>query len=91
MVPCLKPVHGRKATALLIGCAVDAAAPCCRHPASGYVQGMNDLVTPFVAVFLSEVLPGQIHTWTTDTLTEVGQGTAARGVRVCPLLNRIRP
>eukprot|EP00177_Eucheuma_denticulatum_P001443 GFKZ01002601.1.p1 GENE.GFKZ01002601.1~~GFKZ01002601.1.p1 ORF type:complete len:455 (+),score=41.21 GFKZ01002601.1:3499-4863(+) len=25
-----------------------------RHPASGYVQGMNDLVTPFVFVFLSE-------------------------------------
>lgn len=25
-----------------------------RHPASGYVQGMNDLVTPFFYVFLSE-------------------------------------
>eukprot|EP00884_Botryococcus_braunii_P016775 jgi/Botrbrau1/3781/Bobra.0183s0016.1 len=25
-----------------------------RHPASGYVQGINDLVTPFLAVFLSE-------------------------------------
>lgn len=25
-----------------------------RHPASGYVQGMNDLVTPFVYVFLAE-------------------------------------
>lgn len=25
-----------------------------RHPASGYVQGMNDLVTPFMSVFLSE-------------------------------------
>lgn len=25
-----------------------------RHPASGYVQGMNDLVTPFMFVFLSE-------------------------------------
>lgn len=25
-----------------------------RHPASGYVQGMNDLVTPFMYVFLSE-------------------------------------
>lgn len=23
-----------------------------RHPASGYVQGINDLVTPFLAVFL---------------------------------------
>ena len=27
-----------------------------RHPASGYVQGMNDLVTPFLHVFLSEHL-----------------------------------
>ena len=25
-----------------------------RHPASGYVQGMNDLVTPFYAVFLRD-------------------------------------
>ncbi|VVC36531.1 Hypothetical protein CINCED_3A016178 [Cinara cedri] len=28
-----------------------------RHPASGYVQGMNDLVTPFYIVFLQEYLP----------------------------------
>lgn len=28
-----------------------------RHPASGYVQGMNDLVTPFYVVFLHEYLP----------------------------------
>jgi len=25
-----------------------------RHPASGYVQGINDLVTPFFSVFLSQ-------------------------------------
>ena len=25
-----------------------------RHPASGYVQGINDLVTPFFLVFLEE-------------------------------------
>jgi len=25
-----------------------------RHPASGYVQGINDLVTPFFVVFLAE-------------------------------------
>lgn len=31
-----------------------------RHPASGYVQGINDLVTPFFIVFLQEVLePGK--------------------------------
>lgn len=28
-----------------------------RHPASGYVQGMNDIVTPFFFVFLSEFAP----------------------------------
>lgn len=28
-----------------------------RHPASGYVQGINDLVTPFYFVFLSGYLP----------------------------------
>lgn len=27
-----------------------------RHPASGYVQGMNDLVTPFIAVLLASEL-----------------------------------
>lgn len=33
-----------------------------RHPASGYVQGMNDLVTPLFFVFLSEHIPeGMTH------------------------------
>eukprot|EP00878_Enallax_costatus_P032751 GHUV01036017.1.p1 GENE.GHUV01036017.1~~GHUV01036017.1.p1 ORF type:complete len:208 (+),score=34.44 GHUV01036017.1:81-626(+) len=32
---------------------------------------MNDLVTPFLAVFLSEVLPGQLETWQADELTEL--------------------
>lgn len=41
-----------------------------RHPASGYVQGMNDLVTPFFAVFLSEHLDGPMETWCLDPLTE---------------------
>jgi len=27
-----------------------------RHPASGYVQGINDLATPFFVVFLSEIV-----------------------------------
>jgi hypothetical protein len=27
-----------------------------RHPASGYVQGINDLATPFFEVFLSAYL-----------------------------------
>ena len=29
-----------------------------RHPASGYVQGMNDLVTPFYTVFLADEMTG---------------------------------
>lgn len=41
-----------------------------RHPASGYVQGINDLVTPFLAVFLSEYLPGDIATWDCAQLSE---------------------
>jgi len=28
-----------------------------RHPASGYVQGINDLITPLIAVFLSPKMP----------------------------------
>jgi len=28
-----------------------------RHPASGYVQGINDLTTPFIAAFITEYLP----------------------------------
>lgn len=32
-----------------------------RHPASGYVQGINDLVTPFFIVFLQEALPRDIE------------------------------
>jgi hypothetical protein len=31
-----------------------------RHPASGYVQGINDLVTPFFQVFLSAYIGGSI-------------------------------
>jgi GTPase-activating protein len=32
-----------------------------RHPASGYVQGINDLVTPFFVVFLQEVIPAGLY------------------------------
>uniref|UniRef100_A0A5B7AHX2 Putative Ypt/Rab-GAP domain of gyp1p superfamily protein n=1 Tax=Davidia involucrata TaxID=16924 RepID=A0A5B7AHX2_DAVIN len=34
-----------------------------RHPASGYVQGINDLLTPFLVVFLSEYLEGSVDKW----------------------------
>lgn len=43
-----------------------------RHPASGYVQGINDLVTPFYVVFLQEVMPsdGDLETCDVMTLTK---------------------
>ncbi|KAE9588121.1 putative Rab-GTPase-TBC domain-containing protein [Lupinus albus] len=40
-----------------------------RHPASGYVQGINDLVTPFLVVFLSEHLEGSIDNWSMSDLS----------------------
>ncbi|KAI4368300.1 hypothetical protein MLD38_016874 [Melastoma candidum] len=40
-----------------------------RHPASGYVQGINDLVTPFLVVFLSEHLQGSIESWSISDLS----------------------
>ncbi|KAL5848363.1 hypothetical protein ACOSQ4_006376 [Xanthoceras sorbifolium] len=40
-----------------------------RHPASGYVQGINDLVTPFIVVFLSEYLEGDIDNWLVSNLS----------------------
>lgn len=40
-----------------------------RHPASGYVQGINDLVTPFMIVFLEEYLEGNIESWNVSHLS----------------------
>ncbi|KAK9907197.1 hypothetical protein M0R45_014827 [Rubus argutus] len=40
-----------------------------RHPASGYVQGINDLVTPFLVVFLSEYLDGTVDNWSISDLS----------------------
>ncbi|CAD5220600.1 unnamed protein product [Bursaphelenchus okinawaensis] len=37
-----------------------------RHPASGYVQGINDLVTPFFVVFLSEFISDGAEVGTYD-------------------------
>lgn len=37
-----------------------------RHPASGYVQGMNDLVTPFFVVFLQELVDEEVEIETYD-------------------------
>ncbi|KPI99011.1 PREDICTED: TBC1 domain family member 22B [Papilio xuthus] len=42
-----------------------------RHPASGYVQGINDLVTPFFMVFLQEAAPGkELDNFPLDELTQ---------------------
>ncbi|KAK9818762.1 hypothetical protein WJX74_011120 [Apatococcus lobatus] len=43
-----------------------------RHPASGYVQGINDLVTPFLAVFLSAHFDedAPMEEWEVTDLTE---------------------
>jgi len=38
----------------------------CRHPATGYVQGMNDLLVPIFAVILSQYSPSKKEVWSTD-------------------------
>ena len=42
-----------------------------RNPGTSYVQGMNDLVTPFLAVFLSETFAGEsnMNAWDISALT----------------------
>ncbi|KAM7405424.1 hypothetical protein PAMP_012686 [Pampus punctatissimus] len=39
-----------------------------RHPASGYVQGINDLVTPFFVVFLSEFVTEDVENFEVSAL-----------------------
>ncbi|CAG8618153.1 1498_t:CDS:10, partial [Paraglomus occultum] len=41
-----------------------------RHPASGYVQGINDLVTPFFQVFLSAYIDADPSTYDVSKLPE---------------------
>ncbi|XP_026514955.1 TBC1 domain family member 22B isoform X2 [Terrapene carolina triunguis] len=41
-----------------------------RHPASGYVQGINDLVTPFFVVFLSEHVEEDVENFDVTTLSQ---------------------
>ncbi|XP_052252808.1 TBC1 domain family member 22A-like isoform X1 [Dreissena polymorpha] len=45
-----------------------------RHPASGYVQGINDLVTPFFVVFLSEYIENDVEVENIN-LTELPEET----------------
>jgi hypothetical protein len=52
-----------------------------RHPASGYVQGINDICTPFFQVFLSDFLSeedigkGNTYSLTDETLAIVEADT----------------
>uniref|UniRef100_A0A8C5MLY8 TBC1 domain family member 22B n=1 Tax=Leptobrachium leishanense TaxID=445787 RepID=A0A8C5MLY8_9ANUR len=41
-----------------------------RHPASGYVQGINDLVTPFFVVFLTEHVDEDVENFDVAILSE---------------------
>ncbi|EFN53456.1 hypothetical protein CHLNCDRAFT_25749, partial [Chlorella variabilis] len=41
-----------------------------RHPASGYVQGINDLVTPFMYVFMGEHMQGPLEGWSVAGLAD---------------------
>eukprot|EP00298_Acanthocystis_sp_HF-20_P007879 c17338_g1_i2.p1 GENE.c17338_g1_i2~~c17338_g1_i2.p1 ORF type:complete len:460 (+),score=143.38 c17338_g1_i2:76-1455(+) len=52
-VPSLQLFRGERAQQSLIRVLYIWAI---RHPASGYVQGMNDLVVPYFVVFLSEII-----------------------------------
>lgn len=65
-----------------------------RHPASGYVQGVNDLVTPFLAVFLSEHFEtDDMIVWEASSLTEA-QLVAAEADSywcLCKLVERCGP
>lgn len=50
----------------------------CRHPASGYVQGINDLATPLIAVFLSEFYDNQQQFFKDDS-KKGGKGKKKNG------------
>ncbi|XP_043932464.1 TBC1 domain family member 22B [Protopterus annectens] len=41
-----------------------------RHPASGYVQGINDLLTPFFVVFLSEYVDEDVENFDVKQLSD---------------------
>lgn len=48
-----------------------------RHPASGYVQGFNDLCTPFIIIFLSQYIQIDLDTLHVleDKILELGEDT----------------
>jgi TBC1 domain family member 2 len=64
-----------------------------RHPASGYVQGVNDLATPFLAVFLSEHFTGPMAEWDLQDVSEAQLLTAEADSYwcLCKLVERCEP
>eukprot|EP00041_Stephanoeca_diplocostata_P028744 m.830919 g.830919 ORF g.830919 m.830919 type:complete len:614 (-) comp23427_c0_seq5:1556-3397(-) len=50
-----------------------------RHPGSGYVQGINELVTPFVTVFLSPFLRAQRRKGVSTCARDAGSGAEGEG------------
>lgn len=51
-----------------------------RHPASGYVQGMNDLATPFFVVFLSASLMNTVSTTSRHLLSAAVESMDAQKI-----------
>merc|ERR1712226_1775600 len=54
-----------------------------RHPASGYVQGINDLVTPFIVVLLASELNCSLEDLDMDSVEESVFDTVEAGAYWC--------
>lgn len=54
-----------------------------RHPASGYVQGINDLTTPFIVVLLSSELNRSLEDLDVDSVDESVLNTVEAGAYWC--------
>lgn len=62
-----------------------------RHPASGYVQGINDLVTPFFQVFLSLYIGESCESVRRPDKTETSTDPLNPWTQIPTLKNSIRP
>lgn len=54
-----------------------------RHPASGYVQGINDLVTPFIVVLLASELNSPLEDLDVESVAESVFNTVEAGAYWC--------
>jgi len=54
-----------------------------RHPASGYVQGINDLVTPFIVVLLASELNSSLEDLDVDSVPESVLNVVEAGAYWC--------